>query len=142
MADSTITIEGNLTADPELHYADSGVPYCRMRVAVSHSKKVGNDWVEETSFLSGTCFNKLAENAAETLTKGDRVLLYGQIRQRTVEQDDGTKREYVGINIDGIGPSLRWATATVIRNPKAEGGGKAAPKGGGDDFFGDDGSDF
>lgn len=136
MADSTITIEGNLTADPELNFSEkSGNAFARMRVAVSRSRKVNDEWVEETSFLSATAFGTLAENVSASLSKGDRVIVSGTIQQRTVEQDDGTNREYVSINADAVGPSLRWATAAVTRNEKKSGGGgaKAAASG---DFFG------
>jgi single-strand DNA-binding protein len=82
-----------------------------------------NEWQEETSFFGGTCWRDVAENIAESLSKGDRVFITGRLEQRNWETNEGEKRSVVEVRIDEIGPSLRWATATVTRTPRSDSGG-------------------
>jgi single-strand DNA-binding protein len=135
---NNVTIIGNLTADPELRFTASGVAMVNLSVADSRRYQDRNgEWQEETSFFRGTCWRDLAENVAESLTKGARVIISGRLKQRTWETNEGEKRNVVEIDIQEIGPSLRWATATVTKTPRNSdfaagsgggyGGGGAAP---------------
>ncbi len=120
---NNVTVVGNLTADPELRFTASGVAMVNISVADSRRYQDRNgDWQEDTSFFRGTCWRDMAENVAESLTKGARVVISGRLKQRTWETNEGEKRNVVELDIQEIGPSLRWATATVTRTPRAEGG--------------------
>ncbi|MFV1970221.1 MAG: single-stranded DNA-binding protein [Acidimicrobiia bacterium] len=121
---NNVTVVGNLTADPELRFTASGVAMVNLSVADSRRYQNRNgEWQEETSFFRGTCWRDLAENVAESLTKGARVIISGRLKQRTWETNEGEKRNVVELDIQEIGPSLRWATAAVTKTPKSEGGG-------------------
>lgn len=113
-----VTKVGNLTADPELRFGEKGNPYCRMRLAVSTPVKP-RDWAGETktAFYDVTGFGSLAENAAESLTKGMRVVVTGRGEVRTWKGDDGAEHTEKGILADALGPDLRWATASVTKTP-------------------------
>lgn len=106
MAEAKITITGNLTADPELRYVgDNAV--AQFSVASTASKKVGDEWVdEETVFLRVSAWRQLGEGAAETLRKGDSVIVTGKLKQRSFEKD-GQKRSVFEIDADNIGKSVR-----------------------------------
>lgn len=120
---NNVTVIGNLTADPELRFTASGVAMVNISVADSRRYQDRNgEWQEETSFFRGTCWRELAENVAESLTKGARVVISGRLKQRTWETSEGEKRNVVELDILEIGPSLRWATATVTRTPRSDGG--------------------
>ncbi|MEE8457411.1 MAG: single-stranded DNA-binding protein [Acidimicrobiia bacterium] len=121
---NNVTVVGNLTADPELRFTASGVAMVNLSVADSRRYQDRNgEWQEDTSFFRGTCWRELAENVAESLTKGARVIITGRLKQRTWETKEGEKRNVVELDIQEIGPSLRWATATVTKTPRSEGGG-------------------
>ncbi len=121
---NNVTVVGNLTADPELRFTASGVAMVNLSVADSRRYQDRNgEWQEDTSFFRGTCWRDLAENVAESLTKGARVIITGRLKQRTWETKEGEKRNVVELDIQEIGPSLRWATATVTKTPRTEGGG-------------------
>jgi len=115
-----VTKVGNLCADPELRFAASGKPYCRLRIAVSTPVKPG-DWAGErkTTFYDVTAFGTLAENAAESLHKGDRVFVTGRGEVRTWTGDDGVERTGKGILADALGPDLRFATVEVQKAHQA-----------------------
>jgi single-strand DNA-binding protein len=118
MADNTVTIVGNLTDDPELKYTPNGAAVANFSVAVS--RRVRNEatgqWEDaDTSFLRVNVWRTLAENAAESLTRGTRVIVTGRIRQRSWETPEGERRSVVEIEADEIGPSLKWATTKVER---------------------------
>lgn len=106
------TIVGNTTRDPELRYAKSGIAMLTVGVAVN--RKQGDE--EVTSFFDVVAFGSLAENVAESCAKGSRVVVTGRLEQRTWETGTGERRSKVEIVADDIGPSLRWATASVTRN--------------------------
>ncbi len=128
--DNTITIVGNLTRDPELRFTPSGAAVTTFGVAWNQRS---GDGEEKTSFFDVTCWRQLAENAAESLTKGMRVMVYGRLDQRSWETQDGEKRSKVEIVADEVAPSLRWATAQVTRNDRSESGGAGGgPTRGGD----------
>lgn len=121
---NNVTVIGNLTMDPELRFTASGVAMANISVADSRRYQDRNgEWQEETSFFRGTCWRDVAENVAESLTKGSRVIISGRLKQRTWETKEGEKRNVVELDIQDIGPSLRWATATVTKTPRNEGGG-------------------
>ena len=121
--DNSVTLVGNLVDDPELRVTPSGVALAKLRFAVNRRYQRNGEWQEDTSFFTGTCWRDMAENVAESLTKGTRVVLNGRLEQRSWETQDGDKRSVVEIQIDEIGPSLRWATASVTRTPRASGPG-------------------
>lgn len=112
MNGSTVTIVGNLTRDPELRFLTSGVPVCNIGVAVNYRFQKNGEWEEQTSFVDCVIWREQGENVAESLAKGDRVVIQGRIEQRSWETDDGDKRSKIEVNVDEIGPALRWATAT------------------------------
>jgi single-strand DNA-binding protein len=118
MGDTTITVVGNLTAEPELRYTPTGVAVAALRVAASRRAydQDSGQWKDAgTLFLSCTAWRQLAEHAAESLTKGSRVIVTGRLRQREYEASDGTKRTVYEVDADDVGPSLRWATAKVAK---------------------------
>ena len=129
MPDTTTTIVGNLTEHPELRYTTNGAPVANFTVAVTPRVKDGDGWKDgETSFLRVTAWRQLAEHAADSLSKGDRVLVYGTLRQRSWETPEGERRSLVEVEADEVAPSLKFATATVQRtSAKAAAG---ASKGG------------
>ncbi len=118
---NSVTLIGNLVDDPELRFTPSGVAMANIRFAVNRRyQDRNNEWQEETSFFGGTLWREAAENAAESLTKGIRVIVTGQLQQRSWETQEGDRRSVVEVRIDEIGPSLRWATATVTRTPRGD----------------------
>jgi single-strand DNA-binding protein len=127
MADSTVTVVGNLTRDPELRFTQGGRAICTLGLAVSRRYQVNNEWQEQTSFFNAVAWAQLGENAAASLTKGMRVMVTGRLEQRSYDTSEGEKRSVVEIVADEIGPSLRWATAAVDRNDRRGGD---APTGG------------
>ncbi len=146
MADNTITLVGNLTRDPELRYTSGGRGVASFGVAVNRRYQVNNEWQEQTSFFNIVAWGTLGENAAASLNKGNRILVYGRLEQRTWETQEGEKRSVVEVVADEIGPSLRWAQAHVEKTARsnADGtggtGGAPAPTGGRapDPIYGDE----
>mgnify|MGYP003573268129 CR=1 FL=1 len=124
MADAQTTLVGNCTRDPELRFTASGMQVTTVGLAVNNRRKNNQtgEWEEETSFVDVTCFGQMAENVAETCTKGSRVLVTGRLRVRTYDKRDGGTGVSVEVVADEIGPSLRWATAQITRNERREGG--------------------
>lgn len=123
--DTPITITGNLTADPDMRFTPNGVAVANFTIASTPSKfdKTKNEYVdEETIFMRCNVWRELAENVAETLQRGTRVIAEGRLRSRSFEDKEGNKRTVMELEVDEIGPSLRRATAVVTKN---------APKGGG-----------
>jgi len=120
MVDSNVTIVGNLTRDPELKFTNTGQPLATFAVAVNRrwQNKGSQEWEESTSFFTVTCWSKMAENAAESLTRGARVLVTGRLEQQTWETDTGDKRSKVVIIADEVAPSLRWATVLITKNER------------------------
>ena len=119
--DNQVTVVGNLTDDPELRYTPNGAAVCKFRIAVNRRMPDGaGGWKDgEASYFSVNCWRSLAENVAETLTRGTRVVVSGRLQYRAWENQDGEKRSAVEIEADEIGPSLRWATARIERNPRS-----------------------
>jgi single-strand DNA-binding protein len=116
MPDTHVTITGNLTEDPELRFTPAGAPVANFTVAVTPRVKDGDSWKDgETSFFRCTAWRSLAENLAESLTKGARIMVQGRLQQRSWETPEGDKRSVVEVQVEEAGPSLRWATAKVER---------------------------
>mgnify|MGYP001597089849 CR=1 FL=1 len=133
MAANHVTLIGNLVDDPELRFTPSGVAMAKVRFAVNRRWQDKNGaWQEDTSFFGWTLWRDAAENAAESMQKGMRVIVTGRLEQRSWETQEGEKRSMVEVAIDEIGPSLRWATASVTRSARAGDnfGGGSAPAGG------------
>lgn len=119
---NSVTLVGNLVDDPELRFTPSGVAMAKIRFAVNRRwQDQSGEWQEETSFFTGTCWREAAENVAESLAKGTRVIVTGRLQQRQWETQEGEKRSVVEIQIDEVGPSLRWATASVTKAPRGGG---------------------
>ena len=136
--DTTITMIGNLVEDPELRFTPSGAAVAKFRVASTprYLDKATNEWKDgESLFLQCQIWRQAAENVAESLTKGMRVILSGRLKQRSYETKEGEKRTVFEVEVDEVGPSLRNATAKVTRTQRAAGG-AAAPAAA--DTFGDD----
>ncbi|MGH8925495.1 MAG: single-stranded DNA-binding protein [Acidimicrobiia bacterium] len=123
MSLNNVVLVGNLVEDPEMRFTPSGVPMVKIRLAVNRRwRDQNNDWQEETSFFNGTIWREHAENVSESLQKGTRVIVAGRLEQRSWETEQGEKRSVVELQIDEIGPSLRWATATVNKTARSGGG--------------------
>ena len=135
MADSSITIVGNLTRDPEIRYTANGSAKASFGVAVSRrwQNRQTQEWDEQTSFFNVVCWREMAENVAESLGKGSRVVVTGRLEQRSWETENGEKRNVVEIVADDVGPSLRWATAQVKKSDRrgGDGGGSGGSGSGG-----------
>jgi single-strand DNA-binding protein len=112
-----VTLVGNLTADPELRSTPTGLEVANLRIAVTpRTRQDDGSWTQgETSFHTITVWRDQATNAAETLTKGARVIVVGRPKQRSWTDQDGTSHQVIEIDAEEIGPSLRWATATLTR---------------------------
>src|ERR1041384_1342040 len=125
--DTNITVIGNLTDDPELRFTPSGAAVAKFRVASTprFMDRQSNEWKDgEPLFLACTVWRQAAENVAESLTPGSRVLLSGPVRQRSYETREGEKRTVIELEVDEIGPSLRYATAKVQKMSRSSGGGR------------------
>jgi len=133
--DTQITIAGNLVDDPELRFTPAGQPVARFRVASTPRflDKSTNEWRDGDSlFLTCNVWRQAAENVAESLTRGMRVIVSGRLRQRSYETKEGEKRTVYEVEVDDVGPSLRNASAKVNRVARnGAGGGPAGPGGSG-----------
>jgi single-strand DNA-binding protein len=118
MSTNTITISGNVTAAPELRFTPSGTAVANFTVADTprYQDETAGEWKDgEALFQRVVAWGSLAENAAETLTKGSRVMVTGRLMQKSFDGKDGEKRSYTEIRAEDIGPSLRYATAKVTK---------------------------
>jgi single-strand DNA-binding protein len=116
--ETIITVVGNLTADPELRYTQNGLAVANFTIASTPRTfdRAANDWKDgEALFLRASCWREFAEHVAGSLTKGSRVIATGRLKQRSYETKEGEKRTSIELEIDEIGPSLRYATAQVTR---------------------------
>ena len=123
--ETVITVVGNLTADPELRYTQNGLAVANFTIASTPRTfdRASNDWKDgEALFLRASVWREFAEHVAGSLTKGMRVVATGRLRQRSYETKEGEKRTSIELEVDEIGPSLRYATAQVTR---AAGGGQS-----------------
>jgi single-strand DNA-binding protein len=116
MAETSISLAGNLTDDPDLRYTTAGTARATFRVAVSSRVRDGEGWRDgEPAFFTVVVWRDQAVHAAESLAKGSRVIVMGRLVQRSWRADDGTVRSVVEVVAEELGPSLRWATATTTR---------------------------
>jgi single-strand DNA-binding protein len=132
--DTTITVVGNLTADPELRFTPSGAAVANFTVASTPRMfdRQTNEWKDgEALFLRCNIWREAAENVAESLTRGSRVIVSGRLKQRSFETREGEKRTVVELEVDEIGPSLKYATAKVNKASRSGGGGGGFGGGGG-----------
>jgi single-strand DNA-binding protein len=123
-SENTVTLVGNITDDPELRYTPSGAAVANFTVAVNRRQRNGDQWEDKLEgFFRCTCWRDMAENISESLTKGMRVMVVGRLQESRWEDQDGGKRSRIEIQVDEVGPSLRWATASVTRSNRSGGGG-------------------
>ncbi|MBY9074147.1 single-stranded DNA-binding protein [Nocardioides sp. WL0053] len=134
--ETPITVVGNLTADPELRFTPSGAAVANFTVASTPRTfdRQSNEWKDgEALFLNCSVWRQAAENAAESLQRGMRVVVQGRLKARSFETREGEKRTVFEIDVDEVGPSLKYATAKVTKTTRSGGG-----QGGGGSFGGDD----
>ncbi|EFK55390.1 single-stranded DNA-binding protein [Corynebacterium genitalium ATCC 33030] len=137
--DTPITVVGNLVADPELRFTPQGLAVANFRIASTPRtyNRDTNQWEDgEALFLTCNVWRSVAENVAESLTKGMRVIVNGRLKQRSYQNREGENRTVFEVEVDEVGPSLRYASASVNRNPR-EGGNQ-----GGGGFGGNQGGSF
>ena len=127
--ETPIPIIGNIVAEPELRFTPAGAAVCNFRVASTprtYNKQI-QQWEDgEAMFLTCNAWKQLGENTAESLVKGMRVIVTGKLKQRSFQTREGENRSVFEIDVEEVGPSLRYATAQVNRNPR-EGGGQQQP---------------
>lgn len=122
--DTTITVIGNLTDEPELRFTPSGAAVTRFRIASTPRifDRQSSEWRDgEPLFLSCSIWRQPAENVAESLSRGSRVIVTGRLRQRSYETREGEKRTVIELDVDEVGPSLRYATAQVRKMDRSNG---------------------
>jgi single-strand DNA-binding protein len=132
--DTQITIVGNLVADPELRFTPAGQPVATFRVASTPRVRdaASGEWRDGDSlFLTCNVWRQAAENVAESLQRGMRVIVSGRLRQRNYETKEGEKRTVYEVEVDDVGPSLRNASAKVTRANRSSGGFSGGGQGGG-----------
>jgi single-strand DNA-binding protein len=140
--DTVITVIGNLTSDPELRWTPSGAAVASFTIASTPRTldRETQEWKDgDALFLRCSVWRQAAENAAESLTRGSRVMAQGRLKQRSFETKEGEKRTVIELEVDEIGPSLRYATATVAkaaRSGNGPGGGFGGGTGAGEDRAG------
>jgi single-strand DNA-binding protein len=142
--DTQITIIGNLTSEPELRYTATGQAVANFTVASTprYLDKASNEWKDGDSlFLRCSVWRQAAENAAESLQRGTRVIVSGRLRQRSYETKEGEKRTVFEVEVDEVGPSLRNASAKVVKSSRATGGqGSSGQGSGGQGGYGSSGA--
>jgi single-strand DNA-binding protein len=114
MPDAQVSFAGNLTDDPEVRHTEGGITRATFRVAVSGRRD------QEPSFFTVIVWRDQVEHAAQSLSKGSRVVVVGRLQQRTWTAEDGTARSVVEVVAEELGPSLRWATATTTRATRSQ----------------------
>jgi single-strand DNA-binding protein len=129
MSENSVTLVGNLTDDPELRFTAQGAAVANFRIAVS--KRIRdpqtNEWKDgDTSFFRINVWRQLAENVAESLTRGTRVIVTGTLKMRQWETQEGEKRSVVEVEATEVGPSLKWATAKVEKASRSNQGGASS----------------
>jgi single-strand DNA-binding protein len=130
--ETIITVVGNLTADPELRYTQGGLAVANFTIASTPRTfdRQANDWKDgDALFLRASCWREFAEHVAGSLTKGSRVVATGRLKQRNYDDRDGNKRTAIELEVDEIGPSLRYATAQVTRAAGGSSGGGGGGRG-------------
>ena len=126
--ETVITVVGNLTSDPELRYTQNGLAVANFTIASTprNFDRASNDWKDgEALFLRASVWREFAEHVAGSLTKGSRVIATGRLKQRSYETKEGEKRTSIELEVDEVGPSLRYATAQITRAASSRDGGGA-----------------
>ncbi len=127
--ETVITVVGNLTADPELRYTQNGLAVANFTIASTprNFDRATNDWKDgEALFLRASVWREFAEHVAGSLTKGSRVIATGRLKQRSYQDREGNNRTAIELEVDEIGPSLRYATAQVTRAASSRDGGSSS----------------
>jgi single-strand DNA-binding protein len=140
--ETVITVVGNLTADPELRFTPSGAAVANFTVASTPRTfdRQSGEWKDgEALFMRCNVWRQAAENVAETLTRGARVMVQGRLKQRSFETREGEKRTVVELEVDEVGPSLKYATAKINKVSRGGGSGGFGGGGGGGGFDGGQG---
>jgi single-strand DNA-binding protein len=138
MNETTVTVVGNLTDDPELRFTPSGAAVAKFRIASARRflDRASGEWKDgDPLFLSCTVWRQAAENVAESLRRGARVIVSGRLRQRSYETREGEKRTVIELEVDEVGPSLRWATASVKKMSRTRAGDGFVPADNPDDAW-------
>lgn len=133
--ETLVTVVGNLTADPELRYTQNGLAVANFTIASTPRTfdRQANDWKDgEALFLRASCWREFAEHVAGSLTKGSRVIAQGRLKQRSYETAEGEKRTAIELDVDAIGPDLRYATAQVTRAARQNDSAPGTPPAGDD----------
>jgi single-strand DNA-binding protein len=132
MPDNSITLVGNVTRDPELRFTPTGQATATFGLAVNRrwQNRQTQEWEEQVSFFDVVCWREMAENVGESITRGSRIIVSGRLEQRSWETQDGEKRTRIEVIADELGPSLRWATAQVVKNERRGPGGGGSYQGG------------
>jgi single-strand DNA-binding protein len=130
-SDNTVTLVGNITDDPELRFTPSGAAVANFTVAVNRRfKNNEGQWEDKLDgFFRCNCWRDMAENVAESFTKGTRVVVVGRLQQRSWDDQEGNRRSAFEVQVDEVGPSLRWASASIQKSQRSAGtsGGDWAP---------------
>ena len=129
--ETIITVVGNLTADPELRYTQNGLPVANFTIASTprNYDRQTNEWKDgDALFLRASVWREFAEHVAGSLSKGSRVIATGRLKQRNYQDREGNNRTSIELEVDEIGPSLRYATAQVTRAASGSGGGGQRPQ--------------
>jgi single-strand DNA-binding protein len=129
-SENSVTLVGNITRDPELRYTTGGRGVASFGLAVNRRYQVNGEWQEQVSFFNIVAWADLGENAAASLSKGNRVIVTGRLEQRSYETKDGEKRNVTEVIADELGPSLRWAQAQIERISRDAAGGGSSSGGG------------
>lgn len=129
--DNVVTLVGNITDEPELRFTPGGAAVANFTVAVNRRfRNQDGSWDDKLDgFFRCSCWRDMAENVSESLTKGARVIVTGRLQQRSWDDNEGNKRSTVEVQVDEVGPSLRWASAQVTKSRRSSGA--QAPQGGG-----------
>lgn len=119
---ANVTLVGNAGGDPDLRYTPNGTAVVKFGLAVNRrwQNRQTQQWEESTSWFNVVCWRDLGENVASTVVKGSRVIVTGRLEQRSWETQDGSKRSTVEVVADEVGPSLRWATADIVRVDRSD----------------------
>lgn len=124
-----VTFIGNLTDDPELRFTQGGHAVCTIRLASNRRYEVDGQQREETTYLNVVAWRELADNIAETFSKGDRAIAIGKLKVRSYENKDGQTVWVTEIEADEVAPSLRWAKASIERNTRGSDSGSSGSSG-------------
>ncbi|CAN5562739.1 hypothetical protein BH24ACT26_BH24ACT26_00550 [soil metagenome] len=136
---NVVTLVGNITDDPELRFTPGGAAVANFTVAVNRRTPGQNGGWEDKldGFFKCSCWREMAENVAESLQKGTRVVVVGRLQQRSWEDQEGNRRSTIDIQVDEVGPSLRWATAKIEKSSRTSGAPRDSSAAGGSQGSGD-----